>query len=242
MKNRTIAALAVAAWLGMTLPATAAAGHWGDFDRYAASNEQLKREKTDDRVVFVGNSITDHWVRDRGEFFGAHPNYVGRGISGQTTYAFVTRFRRDVTELEPAVVIINGGINDIAENSHPYNEDITFGNIRTMVEQAMMHGSKVILTTLLPAANIPWRAEIENTPDKIKSLNSRICRLAYLYDLPVVDYYSALIAEDGVSLKPEYTYDGLHPNVEGYKIMEALIVPQIDQTLRDVRQDKTGPK
>ncbi|MDE6854532.1 MAG: lipase [Muribaculaceae bacterium] len=240
MKKHVIKTLVLTAFFGLTFPSPVHADGWGGFERYAASNEQLKKEKTDDRVVFIGNSITDHWFRDRTDFVAAHPNYVGRGISGQTTYAFVTRFRQDVTELEPAVVVINGGINDIAENSHPYNEDITFGHIQTMIEQSIMHGSEVILTTLLPAARIPWRSEIENTPEKIKSLNLRIRNVAMLYSIPLVDYYTALVAEDGVSLKSEYTDDGLHPNAEGYKVMEALVVPQIEEVLQRIKNGRSA--
>ena len=104
------------------------AADWAQYGRYAAANDSVRAAANDgSRVVFLGNSITDNWARYT-PFFGDN-GFIGRGISGQTTYQFLARFYPDVVELQPAVVVINGGTNDVAENTCRYNEDTTFNNI-----------------------------------------------------------------------------------------------------------------
>lgn len=126
-----------------------------------------KPAKKEKRVVFLGNSITEGWVRTHPDFFKTN-GYIGRGISGQTSYQFLLRFREDVINLSPALVVINAGTNDVAENTNPYNEDYTFGNIVSMVELAKVNKIKVILTSVLPAAAFKWRMEIKDAPQKSK--------------------------------------------------------------------------
>ncbi len=204
---------------------------WAQFGRYHEANDSLlKQENNGHRVVFIGNSITDNWVAFHPEFFNKN-GYIGRGISGQTTFQFIVRFREDVINLQPAVLVINGGTNDIAENTQPYNEDFTYGNIISMVQLAQANGIKVIMTTTLPAENIYWDKNIKNTPEKIISLNARLKQYAESNNIPFVDYYSHLVYGENKALNPAYTKDGIHPTPAGYDIMEPIIKQAIDQLL-----------
>ena len=204
---------------------------WATFKRYAKANKELpapaKKEK---RVVFMGNSITEGWISNRPEFFTEN-NYVGRGISGQTSYQFVVRFREDVINLQPKLVVINAGTNDAAENTGPYNEDITFGNIVSMVQLAQANKIKVILTSVLPASEFGWNKNITDAADRIAGLNARIEAYAKANKIPYVDYYKEMVSGPERSLNPAYTKDGVHPTKEGYAVMEALIKPAIEKAL-----------
>lgn len=204
---------------------------FANFARYAKANKALgKPAKGEKRVVLMGNSITDAWPKTRPDFFKDN-NIIGRGISGQTSYQFLLRFRQDVIDLEPKVVVINYGTNDIALNTGPYDEERTFANVVDMVELARFHKIKVILTSCLPAGGFSWRKEVTNSMDKIRSLNERVKAYAKVNKIPYVDYFSALQSEDGKEMKPEYARDspGVHPNAEGYKVMEQLLLPVIQK-------------
>ena len=129
---------------------------FANWNRYAQQNKELGLPaKGEKRVVLMGNSITDNWASMRKDFFQENA-LIGRGISGQTSYQFLLRFREDVINLHPRVVVINYGTNDIAENTGPYDEDLTFGNVLSMVELARQHKIKVILTSCLPASGFGW--------------------------------------------------------------------------------------
>lgn len=200
---------------------------WSNFSRYRESNRQVKTLPADERrVVFLGNSITDLWATKRPDFFKDN-GYIGRGISGQTTYQFLSRFREDVIELHPQIVVINAATNDVAENTHPYDEDMTVGNIVSMIELAQINGIIPVLTTTLPAAVFPWRRDIADASDKIASLNHRLQALARQRGIQFVDYYSNLIDMDDSDrcLDTKYSADGVHPNEAGYRIMESIIQP-----------------
>lgn len=204
---------------------------WAKLDRYEEANKELMAAPPDsNRVVFYGNSITQFWVSKHPEFF-ERTGYVGRGISGQSTYQFLTRFRKDVVDLKPALVVINAATNDVAENTHPYNEDLTMGNIMSMVEIAKANGIKVILTTTLPAAAFRWNPEITDAPEKIDALNKRVAAYAAEQNIPYVDYFSALADDEGKGLRPEFSNDGVHPTVAAYEVMEAIIEPVIKTEL-----------
>lgn len=204
---------------------------WANFKRYAEANKELpapaKKEK---RVVFMGNSITEGWVSNHPEFFKEN-NYIGRGISGQTSYQFVVRFREDVINLKPKLVVINAGTNDVAENTGPYNEDITFGNIVSMAELAKANKIKVILTSVLPASGFKWNKKITDAADRIAGLNARIEAYAKVHKIPYVDYYKEMVSGSERALNPNYSKDGVHPTKEGYAVMEALIKPAIEKAL-----------
>lgn len=204
---------------------------FANYQRYASENAKLgKPAKGEKRVVFMGNSITEGWVNTHPEFFKKH-GYIGRGISGQTSYQFLMRFREDVINLEPKVLVLNYGTNDIAENTGPYNEDITYGNILTMVELARAHKIKVILTSTLPARNFGWRPSVTDAMEKIRSLNARVKAYAEENGILYVDYFTALLAPDKGGMDTKYTPETVHPNGAGYDVMEALIVPAIEKAL-----------
>ena len=211
--------------------ACAQKNNFANLARYAKENAALpKPVKKEKRVVFMGNSITEGWVRTHPDFFKTN-GYIGRGISGQTSYQFLLRFREDVINLSPALVVINAGTNDVAENVGPYNEEYTFGNIVSMVELAKANKIKVILTSVLPAAAFKWRMEIKDAPQKIKSLNDRIEAYAKANKIPFVNYYQPMVVGENKALNPQYTKDGVHPTSEGYDIMEPIIKKAIEDML-----------
>ena len=204
---------------------------YGNTPRYAKSNAELPApQKGETRVVFLGNSITEGWAKTHPDFFKQH-GYIGRGIGGQTSYNFLIRFREDVVKLQPKLVVINAGTNDVAENSCTYNEELTMGNIISMVEIAKSNKIKVILTSVLPAAGFGWNKSITDAPAKIKALNKRIQAYAKSNKIPYVDYYTPLVDTDGNTLNPQYSKDGVHPTAEGFDVMEGIIVPVINKTL-----------
>ena len=205
---------------------------FADYKRYAEANAQLPQPaKNDKRVVFMGNSITDMWVSTHPDFFKKH-GYIGRGISGQTSYQFLLRFRQDVINLKPKVVVINYGTNDIAENTGAYSEDITYGNVLSMVDMARANGIKVILCSTLPAQYFSWRRDITDGMQKIRSLNNRVKAYCKASKIQYVDYFAAMLSPDGLGLNKDYQKDCVHPNAAGYDVMESLIVPAIEKALK----------
>ena len=222
MNTKLFFRLFFATFILLSLSNVAKAGDdWAQFDVYSKKNAQLE-ETIRPKAVFMGNSITEGWAKFHPEFFSSN-NFIGRGISGQTTYQMLLRFRDDVINIQPEYVVILGGTNDIAENNHNYNEDRTFGNIVSMAELAEANGIKVILTSVLPAKSFPWRKAITDAPEKIKSLNERIEDYARQKNIAFVDYYPVMTL-DGISLNPAYSEDGVHPNLKGYSQMEKLVV------------------
>jgi lysophospholipase L1-like esterase len=230
MKKFAILALS---FLCMTCIETMAQKHdqFANFKRYDQANKELpapaKKEK---RVVFLGNSITEGWVNIHPEFFKEN-GYIGRGIGGQTSYQFLLRFRNDVINLKPKLVIINAGTNDAAENTGPFDLDITFGNIASMAEIAKANGIKVILTSVLPAAGFRWNKNVTDAPERIEALNAKIKEYAKAHKIPYVDYYTPMVTGTERALNPDYSKDGVHPTLEGYLVMEALIKTAIEKAL-----------
>jgi len=202
---------------------------FANYKRYAKENAELgKPAKKEKRVVFMGNSITEGWVNHHPDFFKKH-GYIGRGISGQTSYQFLLRFREDVIKLQPKIVVINYGTNDIAENTGEYNEEFTYGNVVSMCEMAKANKIKVILTSCLPAGFFPWRQQIKDAMPKIRHLNARVKAYAAEHKIPYVDYFTAMLSEDGTHMDTRYTPEQVHPNSAGYDVMESLIVPVIEK-------------
>lgn len=202
-----------------------------NLDRYAEANAALPAPaKGEKRVVFIGNSITDGWPNAHPDFFKSN-NYVGRGISGQTSPQLLSRFRQDVLNLKPVAVLINIGTNDVAQNTGPYNEEFTLGNIMSMAELAHANGIKVILSSVTPAGEYPWRKEIKDVPQKIMSLNAKIKAYAKEKGFSYIDYFSVMCDENN-ALKSNLGSDGVHPNEEGYKIMEATAKKVIDKVIK----------
>lgn len=201
---------------------------WGQFSRFEKENAVIKEDSLNltPKVVFLGNSITEGWALQDPDFFKDN-NFLGRGISGQTTYQMLVRFREDVIKLYPQIVVINGGTNDVAENNHPYNPQRTLGNIKSMAELAQANGIEVILTSVLPSSGFFWRKTISNVPEKITALNKMIKDYAEEKGFIFVDYYPEMVSSGG-ALNPSYSKDGVHPNLEGYKVMEKIVLAAIN--------------
>ena len=210
---------------------------WGGLQRFAAANAALAEPAAGQpRVVLMGDSITEEWLRLRPDFFSSN-GYVGRGISGQVSAQMLVRFRQDVIDLKPAVVVINAGTNDVAENQGPYSEDFAFGNIVSMTELAQANGIAVVLTSVLPAAAFRWRPAITDAADKIAALNVRIKAYAAAKGIPYVDYYTPMVVTDpSRALNPAYSNDGVHPVPAGYEVMEPLVMEAIATALAAASQ------
>ncbi len=200
---------------------SASAADWPNIARYDSLNQVVRQLPAEQRrVVFFGNSITEGWPKAHPEFFSGN-GFVGRGISGQTTYQFLVRFRGDAIELQPQVIVVNAATNDVAENTHPYNEDRSFANIVSLVQLTQANGIQPVMSTVLPAAGFSWNKSITDSSDKIESLNRRLEEYAKANGIPFIDYYSALVSPDGSrAMNPAYTKDGVHPTADGYTVME----------------------
>lgn len=234
--NKTIIALAIASGASFSAKAES---DWANLERYAAENRAIieNPDMQENLVVFLGNSITDYWPGVHPEFF-ADNNFVGRGISGQTTYQFLVRFRNDVVALHPAAVVINGGINDIAQNNYVYNEDITFGNLVSMAEIANANGIKVIMTSVLPSNRCGWRPDITDVAPKVASLNARIKEYAKKHGYAFIDYFTPMVYGEEGDINPAYSDDGVHPSPQGYTVMEQTALPIIKTTLKKKSKKK----
>ena len=202
---------------------------WPQLGRYKEANAALGPVGMGvDRVVFFGDSITDGWVKNGGTFFPGKP-YVNRGISGQTTAQMVVRFRQDVINLHPSVVVILAGTNDVAGNTGPMTPQMSEDNFRSMVDLAKSNGIRVIISSILPAGDFPWHKGLQPAP-KIRVLNNWLSGFCVTHSLTYLDYYTAMADEDG-AMKPGLSSDGVHPNAKGYAIMEPLAQAAIDKTL-----------
>lgn len=231
LKKTTVSAIFVITAL---TPAMAEdAPKFANYSRYAEANKALPGD-TRGRVVLMGNSITDFWPTRGSHLFETHPEIIGRGISGQTSFQFLLRFRRDVVELHPEIVVINYGTNDIAENSGPYDEETTLGNVKTMVDIARANGIKVILASCLPAEGFSWRPQITDAMSKIKSLNSKVKAYADSLNIEYANYFDALVNKEGTAMDPLYADErpAVHPNKAGYAVMERILLDAIEKVKR----------
>ena len=206
------------------------ADDWANLNRYSKTNEQVQEpDPEENRVVFMGNSITEKWVKYVPEFFESNP-YIGRGISGQTTAQMLLRFRPDVVALNPEVVVIHAGTNDIAANRGPTTVEEIAGNLFSMAELAQANKIKVVLASVLPATSYSWRPAIDPADDIIR-LNEMIEAYAKSNGIIYLDYYSPMV-NDVKGLKKEYGRDTVHPNIAGYKVMEGLANKAIKKALK----------
>jgi lysophospholipase L1-like esterase len=202
---------------------------WGNLGRYRAANAELATPAPgEQRVVFMGNSITDGWARYFDRHFPGKP-YVGRGIGGQTTPQMLVRFRQDVIALEPAAVVILAGTNDIAGNTGPSTLEMIQDNLASMAELAKANGIRVVLSSILPASDYPWRPGLEPGP-KIVAINRWMKDYAERNGMVYLDYHSAL-ADERLGLPPELARDGVHPTEEAYRIMAGLAEEAIAKAL-----------
>ena len=178
------------------------------------------------KAVLMGDSITELWWDLDSAFFRDN-NFVGRGISGQTTSEMLVRFRRDVLDLNPQYVFIMAGTNDVAENNGKITLENILGNLKSMVELAKAHNIKPILCSVPPAAGFIWRKDLSPAQDIIK-LNGMINEYAQSIEIPYIDYHSILKDENG-GLPNKYSKDGVHPIIEGYKVMEGLLLERLKE-------------
>ncbi len=194
---------------------------WADLARYRDDNAKLGAPAAgEDRVVFMGDSITDGWGRHYGKFFPGEP-YVNRGISGQTTPQMLVRFRADVIDLQPKTVVILGGTNDIAGNTGPETLEEIEGYLASMAQLAKANNIRVILSSVMPVCDYIKPQTARRPPDKIIALNAWIKDYCARNGCVYLDYYSAML-DDHNMLKKELTFDGLHPNDAGYAVMGPL--------------------
>ena len=201
---------------------------WAHLKKYEQSNSELKKINEPDRIVFMGNSITEGWSFLDKDFFKNNP-FVNRGIGGQTTPQMLIRFKPDVVNLNPKAVVIMAGINDIAGNTGPITIENTAENIISMAEIAKANEIKVFICSTLPAIDFPWSPGMEPGP-KVVKLNSILKNYCDSNNIPYVDYFSAMSDEKGGLKVPEYTTadDLVHPNLAGYKVMEKIILKALD--------------
>jgi lysophospholipase L1-like esterase len=211
---------------------------WPALGRYGEENKKVAPPaKNEQRVVFMGDSITDSWDSpSNGGFFPGKP-YVNRGISGQTTPQMMIRFRRDVIELKPKVVVILAGTNDLAGNTGPTTLEAIEDNLKSMAELAGAHGIRVVFASLLPVSDYEVRdgkpivQTVRRPPDKILALNKWMKEYAAANHHTYLDYFSAMVDEKGF-FKDELSNDGLHPNQQGYAVMNPLAEAAIAASLK----------
>jgi lysophospholipase L1-like esterase len=194
---------------------------WAYLNKYKAENEQILAPSSGEkRIVFFGDSITEGWKTIHQDFF-VGKSYINRGINGQTTSQMLLRFRPDVIELKPKIVVILAGGNDIAGNTGPTTLETILGNLVSMCELAKANNIKVVLCSILPANDFPWKRGMEPA-NKIEALNEMILKYAKANGIAYVDYFSAMVDEQK-GLKAIYSEDGVHPNKEGYLVMESIV-------------------
>jgi lysophospholipase L1-like esterase len=209
---------------------------YAQLGRYAEANTKiLQPAKGENRVVFLGDSITDSW--NLAEYF---PNqaYINRGISGQTTPQMLIRMRPDVIAHKPKVMVLLAGTNDIAGNLGMMTNEFIEGNIVSIVELAHANGINVVLSSNLPIsdynknkAGVSINRSTQRPPERILALNKFIKNYCHEKGLVYLDYFSATVDDKGF-LKAEIANDGLHPNAEGYKIMQKLAAEAIAKALK----------
>jgi len=194
---------------------------WANFEQFKSANEKLSELKNgEERVVFLGNSITIGWEETNPIFF-ENKNYINRGISGQTTPQMLVRFYADVIDIGATTVVILAGTNDIAGNTGPMSIDMILNNLKSMADIALANNLKVILCSVLPAYDYPWSPN-KNPNIKIPKLNSKIKKYAEKADVYYLDYFKAL--DNGNNgIDKEFSYDGVHLTLEGYKVLEPLV-------------------
>ena len=211
--------------LFIALSLSAQQNDWAQFYRYEGKNDSLT---TRPDVVFMGNSITDCWADTVPAFF-AENNFVGRGISGQVSSQMLVRFQEDVINLQPKVVVICCGTNDIAQNNGYMSLEHILHNIKSMCQLARANKIKPVVCSTLPAKGFKWRPDMKPANDIIR-LNEMIKAYAQENKIPYVDYHSALKDEEN-GLPRKYSKDGVHPNAQGYAVMESVILPILKKVL-----------
>ena len=201
---------------------------WANLSKYAESNSELKKQSDANRIVFMGNSITEGWSNFNPDFFINNP-FINRGISGQTTSQMLIRFKPDVVNLNPKAVVILAGINDIAGNTGPMEIDNIADNIFSMTEIAEANNIEVYICSVLPARDFPWSPGL-NPARKVVNLNTILENYCEKNNIKYVDYYSRMNDDNGGLKVPEFTSedDLVHPNKQGYSVMESVLLSTLD--------------
>jgi len=205
------------------------ANDWPNLARYRDANRNLPpASASEPRVVFMGDSITELWDRDSGKFF-ASKGYIGRGIGGQTTPQMLVRFQQDVVALKPKVVVINAGTNDIAGNTGPSSLEMIEDNLKSMAQIAAANGIQVVLASVTPAYDYPWKRGLEPA-EKIVALNSWMKDYCARTGCVYADYFTPMSYEKH-GMKEGLSRDGIHPTPAGYAIMAPIAERSIAQAL-----------
>lgn len=225
--------------LALILPGLAfAQDDWAGLGHFAADNAALDEPgRGEQRVVFLGDSITAGWADAAPDYFTDNA-YVERGIGGQTTPQMLVRFRADVVDLEPAAVVILAGTNDLAGNTGPATNKSITDNLASMAEIAAANDIRVILASILPTTDYPWAPGREPAP-RIVAINDWIEGYADDEDHVFLDYYGGLADADG-AMQVAYTTDGVHVTRAGYEVMQALAEDAIDEALSRPRRSEGG--
>lgn len=201
---------------------------FGQTAHYRQANSTLKPSAAP-RVVFFGDSITQGWGEQAGTAFFPGKGYINRGLSGQTTAQMLVRFREDVIDLAPAVVVILAGTNDIAGNTGPAPLETIAGHLYSMAELARAHGIDVVLSSVLPVSEYPWQSGVAPAP-KVRALNAALKAYATAGNAVYLDYYTPMANAAG-GLDPALAKDGVHPTPAGYAVMAPLAEQAIQQAL-----------
>jgi lysophospholipase L1-like esterase len=204
---------------------------WPALNRYRADNAKVTPPAPgEQRVVFMGDSITDFWGRRAGKFFPGKP-YINRGISGQTTPQMLIRFTADVIALQPKAVVILAGTNDIAGNTGPSTLAMIEDNLAAMTTLAQAHGIKVILASVMPTCDYIRNQSDRRPNSRIIELNNWIKQYAAKNNATYLDYFTPMLDDKG-ALKQELTGDGLHPNDAGYDLVMPIAQKSIDAVVK----------
>ncbi len=203
---------------------------WANLARYEDYNLKVGLPKKDERrVVFMGDSITEEWSNLYPEYF-TEKGYINRGIGGQTTPQMLIRFKPDVVDLKPEIVVVLAGTNDIAGNTGPSNAKMITDNIFSMAEIAKAYKMKVVLSSILPVYEYDWAREIKDPPSTIQAVNDALKQYASDHGLIYLDYFSSMV-DERQGLNSDYTSDGVHPNESGYILMSSLAEEVLSELL-----------
>ena len=203
---------------------------WPNLTRYKNQNFDIPApQENEKRVVFMGDSITEEWSKLYPIYF-ENRSYINRGIGGQTTPQMLIRFKQDVVDLMPTVVVILAGTNDIAGNTGPSNVKMITDNIFSMATIATANDIQVVLSSVLPVHRYDWSPEIVNPPSTIDAVNECLKEFSESNGLYYLDYFSEMV-DNRNGLKKEFTPDGVHPNEKGYELMSAIAEKKLKSIL-----------
>ena len=195
---------------------------WPNLAKYRSENEiMLNEESNKDRIVLIGDSITEGWSLMDPDFF-RNNNLINRGIGGQTSPQMLIRFKQDAVHLKPKLIIINAGTNDIAANTGPATPEMIIDNITSMAEIGLKSSINIALSTILPVDRYDWNETIKDAPEMVSKVNSSLKKYSDDNNLIFIDYYSSLVNKNR-GMDTSYANDGVHPTKEGYDVMAIVL-------------------